>query len=198
MKTDRTTRGFTLIEMLVVLALMALVMALTFPQVLGMLNRIKIEGAARETAVLMRAARLEAIKRNCYGVVMIDPAARQVVAFADVDRDGSYDPGDSPPDVLIGRIELPAKLIFKDGEGHEGLTSVNGFEYDDPLADHQAIFKEDGSALDEGAIRIADYRGNILEARVAPQTTGKVEIRKHTTGTTYVPKGEGANAWTYK
>jgi prepilin-type N-terminal cleavage/methylation domain-containing protein len=194
MNARRTLRrsGFSLIELLVVLALFSIIMAFTFPQFLGMLARIKIEGAARETVTLMRAARIEAVRRSCYGVVMIDPALKQVVAFADLDSDGIFD----ATDVLVGRLDLPTQLSFKDEDGDTGLDSVDGLDNPD-LADKQVMYKNDGSVLSIGAIRLADHRGNLLEVNVDPQATGRVQIRKYN-GTEWLAKGEGAREWTFQ
>ncbi len=202
MKSDKLRRGLTLIEMVVVLAIFLMIAFLTVPQVLGMINRAKIEGTAREVAILMRVARLEAIKRSCYGVVMIDPAQRKFIAFADMDRDGLLDTTRTPPDIVLGAIDLPKMLDFKDELGNTGLASVKGLENPDPLPDSQVMYREDGSALSldtenpgsAGKMRIADQRGNVLEVYVA-QTSGKIQIRKHQ-GTGYFAKSD--REWTYQ
>jgi hypothetical protein len=58
------------------------------------------------------------------------------------------------------------------------------------------MYKNGGSVLTIGAIRLADNRGNILEVKVDPQATGKVQILKYN-GTEYLAKG-GAREWTYQ
>ena len=40
------------------------------------------------------------------------------------------------------------------------------------------VFQPGGSVRDSGAIRFGDKRGNILEVRVEPRSTARVEIRK--------------------
>lgn len=199
MKTESSGRGFTLIEMTVVLAIFMMVALLTFPKILSIANRSRIEGTAQQAAMLMRSARLQAIKRNCYGVVMIDPGGRKVLAFADVDRDGFFDPEDAQPDILVGVVDLPFRVFFRDDEGDEGLASVEGFnnpEVPVDLPDQQAMFREDGSILNPGALRVGDDRGNLLEVSV-PTTSGIIEIRKHEAGY-YRRKGDNTSAWTFK
>lgn len=194
------SQGFTMLEMVVVLALFSFLLLFSFPQILGMLNRMKIEGTVRETAILLRAVRLEAIKRNCFGVVQIDPAARRIVAFADLDRNGSFDSAGAVPDILIGRIDLPTQVFFQDEAGTTGLASVKGLVNPDVpvvLADQQVIYREDGSLLSTGALRFADSRGNVLEVNLPSQATGKVETRKYN-GTAYVTPGDGAAAWKFQ
>jgi prepilin-type N-terminal cleavage/methylation domain-containing protein len=199
MKAHRSIRGFTLIEMLVVLAIMMAVAVLSMPELFAAVNRSRLEGTARQTATLLRAARLESIKQSCYGVVMIDPAKRQVIAFADRDRDGAYEPGAVPPERLIGRVDLPSRIHFQDEAGNKDLSSVEGLENPDTpvtLADGQVMYQQDGSVLDTGALRFADERGNAVEVNVEPRTTGKVEMRKYQDGA-WIANGEGGKAWKF-
>jgi len=181
------------------MAIFLMVAVLTVPQFMSMIHRARIEGTAREAAVLLRAARYEAIKRICYGVVKIDPAQRKVIAFADMNRNGLLDTATTPPDVVIGSIDLPNRIDFKDESGNLGLASVKDLVNPDvpvTLPDKQVMYREDGSVLSTGALRIADRRGNVLEMSVTPQTTGKVQIRKYQ-GTQYVARSD-VKEWTYQ
>lgn len=199
MNTKRSSRGFTLIEMVIVLAIMLALAAFTLPEFFAIINRSKLEGTARQTATLMRAARLEAIKQSCYGVVMIDPANERVIAFADNDRDGLYEPANTPPERLIGQVDLPARVHFQNEAGNRDFASVDGLENDEApvvLPEDQVMYQQDGSVVDIGALRFADEKGNVLEVNVAPRTTGKVEVRKFQGGTWFA-NGEGGKAWRF-
>lgn len=199
MKANRSSRGFTLIELVVILAIMLAVAAFTLPEFFAIINRSKLEGTARQTATLMRAARLEAIKQSCYGVVMIDTANERVVAFADNDRDGLYEPTNTPPERFIGQVDLPARVHFEDEVGDRGLLSVDGLENDDTavtLPAYQVMYEQNGSVLDIGALRFADEKGNLLEVRVEPRTTGRVEVLKWQGGD-WITNGEGGEAWKF-
>ena len=205
MRNQRAERGFTLIEILAVLLIMMILALYGTPKLMGVLHRAKVEGTAKQTATLMRAARMEAIKRNCYGVVAIEPASRRVVAYADLDRDGVLDETGATPDRLIGRLDLPSLVHFQDEAGDKDLDSVEGL--DNPnvpidLPDGQVMFQPDGSVLRqndsdrEGALRFADQKGNYLEVNVTLRT-GRVEVRKHENGTWY-GNGEGGKSWDFE
>ena len=190
-----------MIETLIILAIMMALAAFTMPEMFAIMNRSRLEGTARQTATLLRAARLEAIKQSCYGVVMLDTTNETVIAFVDNDMDGTYEPTNTPPERLIGRVELPARVHFQDEAGNKDLSSIR--DLDDnldgtvTLPDGQVMYKQDGSVLDTGALRFADDRANVLEVYVYPKSTGKVEVRKYLSGTTYVASGEGGQAWKF-
>lgn len=205
MRNQRAERGFTLIEILAVLLIMMILALYSAPKLLVVLNRAKIEGTVKQTATLMRAARMEAIKRNCYGVVAIEPANRRVIAYADLDRDGVFDQTGTPPDRLIGRVELPNLVNFEDEAGNKDLDSVE--KLDNPnvpidLPDGQVMFQPDGSALRQndsdrdGALRFADQKRNYMEVNVTLRT-GRVEVRKYESGKWY-GNGEGGKSWDFE
>ena len=60
----RGRAGFTLIEMLIVLALMGVLLLLTAPTLVTLMHRSRIEGSAQQVAILLRQMRFEAIKRS--------------------------------------------------------------------------------------------------------------------------------------
>ena len=208
------SKGFTLAEALVVMAFISIVTvigAATLPQ---LLQRVRLEKAAREAATLMRQTRFEAIKQGVQTVVQISPNTREVIAFADVH--GGLDqtlPGDGvfgsiggathrTTDYLIFRMRLPNGVYFLDELDQTDINSVDGFNHSGtfPLQpDDQAIFQTDGSVLDAGAFRFGDRRGNYLEARVDPRATARLEIRKwdDVDGAWYA-FGEGGKPWEWK
>lgn len=201
----RRSGGFTLVELLVVLAILATAMALGIPALQNFILRSKTEGFAREASTLMQRTRLEAIRMNRDGAVFLDHANRSLVAFVDADGNLKLDPTPGAPyrttDYEIGRLVLPANLEFRDETGDVGQASVEGVTTIDlggaNLA--AAVFEPNGSLMeqmpgggnvqDDFAFRVADARDNILEVRVFPLLTGKVEVRK------WQLDGGGTGAW---
>jgi type II secretory pathway pseudopilin PulG len=199
MNTNRSERGFTLIETLIILAIMMALAAFTMPEIFAIMNRSRLEGTARQTATLMRAARLEAIKQSCYAVVMLEPANERVIAFVDNDLDGVYEPTNVPPERMIGRVDLPTRIRFQDQTGNQDLLSVKDLVNPDTpatLPDRQVMYQSDGSVLDTGALRFADDRGNVLEVYVFPKTTGKAEVRKWQDGD-WIANGQEGKVWKF-
>ena len=80
-RASRANRGagFTLLELLVVLAVLGLVLALVPPLFTGTTAASVLKGAARELASAVRATRGEAIKANRETVFVLDVARREYV-----------------------------------------------------------------------------------------------------------------------
>jgi type IV fimbrial biogenesis protein FimT len=95
MRTQESARGFTMIELMVVAALIAVILALAVPSFTGILARKRLEGVASELATDIQYARSEAAQRNvvvgivfgttCYVIYVIgDTAATGCAAIGNV------------------------------------------------------------------------------------------------------------------
>lgn len=182
--------GFTLVELLVVVAVIAILALFTWPSLHRMILKSRLEGYASQVAGLMQQARLEAVKRSRPTVVRLDFANDQVVVFVDVDGDGELTINPSAPlgtaDFELTRRPRPDSLVFAGpANGEEGADTINGFSArTDESLPRQAVFNPDGSIRDTGGFRIADPRGNFLEVRVEPQATARVDLLKFDAGYT--------------
>ena len=94
--------GFTLVELLATIAIVAILAALVSPAMTALINGNRLRAAANETITIFQAARFEAIRANRKVVVCLsaDPnaavptcgaaGASGWVAFVDADRNGQY------------------------------------------------------------------------------------------------------------
>jgi len=193
----RGPRGFTLIEMLVVLSLMLVLVALGIPALVTSLHQSKIRGIVQEVTVLIRQARLDAVKNSAQGVVQIVPSTGaddpgHVLAFSDRDSDGKL--GASEP--VLGNFPLPTGVVFADCKSNTDKNSVEGLSADPNGGPNMLIFLRDGSVPDIGSFRFNDPYDNCMEVHVEPAATARVEARKWN-GTAYVPSGDNGKAWTW-
>jgi len=209
MQTNARTgrdRGFTLLEALVVLAVLGIALVIGLPSLTHLITRSQLEAEARETATLLQRARLEAIKRRVQTVVLADPAAGTVTAFADVDGPAAGDPPDlelnpvagelaRDTDYTIRTITLNARAPMA---GPGGQPAIDGLTLD-PSGNRIAVFLPTGAAASVGSLRFADVAGfNFLEVRVEPAGTGRVEIRKwNRDRAAWLGRREGGIPWTW-
>lgn len=90
--------GYTLVELLIVMAVIAMVAGLGVPFFARSLERAELKAVAGEMAALMRLARQEAIARKTVFSAVIDPAQRAVYAV-----EGRFDAG-HPPGPFNGEV----------------------------------------------------------------------------------------------
>lgn len=74
-ETSRSQRGFTLIEVIVVLALLALVMAMVVPMLSGAQSKADTQAAARDVAAALRSTRNLAMIRGHSEIFLVDTAS---------------------------------------------------------------------------------------------------------------------------
>jgi prepilin-type N-terminal cleavage/methylation domain-containing protein len=201
--------GFTLLELMVVLAIFSIVALLGYPALQRFIVRSKTQGSATETALLLQKTRFEAIKRGTVAVVEVDTDTDQVIGFVDLnDADGN--PGSDlvlnpPPDAVVGRddfvvgrIQLPRGVEFRAPSGGAPTDSllIHGFTDRGVGLQPAVVFDSTGGARDEGAFRIGDIRDNFLEIRISPPGTARMEIRKwNETDTTWYPSSNPEHPW---
>ena len=184
----RAQRGFTLIEMLVVMALMLILMTLGIPPLQNALRQSKMRGMIQEISVAMRLARIDAIKTSSQGIVQIVPSTAPdkpalVRAFSDRDSDGRL----GANELVLASFVLPTGVSF---------DSADKFSVDPAGGPNMAIFLRDGSIDTIGGFRISDPYENHREVRVGPAATARIEVRKFENGK-YVPNGDNGQAWTW-
>jgi prepilin-type N-terminal cleavage/methylation domain-containing protein len=168
--------GFTLLELLVTLAVLLAALLLVVPAIGPTLARVKIERATRQTSNLLARARMEAIKSANPVTVRLDATAGAFESFADVNGDGVFNPATGVPrnttDYRLGRFPLPDRVeIAAPGSqpAIDGLTAQGG--------ERVARFLPDGSIADSGAFRLAYDGGDFREIRIEPQVTPRTRIR---------------------
>jgi Tfp pilus assembly protein FimT len=171
-----------MIEILIVLLLMGIVISLILPNFLKAIQHQKVLGVAQQTAILLRLARLEAIKTVTTTVVQIDTTKGTVTAFGDLNNNQTFDSNEK----LVGKVDLSKGVTF---------MAVSGFS--SPPSPAVAIFRTNGAVALAGAFRFQNANGDQLEARVLTATSGRVQIRKFQGGA-WIAQGEGGQSWIWK
>ncbi|HVS04463.1 MAG TPA: GspH/FimT family protein [Thermoanaerobaculia bacterium] len=203
----RGDRGLTLVELILVLAILLIAALLTWPALINQIYHAKARGRAEEMARHLLVARLEAMKLGRAVVARPDYLRQSLYAFVDDDEDLTFDPGEDLLWVLSGATAAHRDLLLMGPTGAPGSDadpagSVDGFTAVGGSPARAAVFEADGSVRDPGAFRIADRRQprrNAFEIRVEPQATARVEVRKYVydgpSGTGFYSAGGGTWQW---
>ena len=138
-------RGFTLIELMVTVAILAIVLVIAVPSFEATVNANRLMSAANEMVNSLQTTRMEAIRRNEHAGMCLSANAGSPtptcastdvngwITFVDADRDGSYSSGDT----LLMTTTLPPAVAALSSPGLAGAV----------------IFHTDGRARDaDGAL----------------------------------------------
>lgn len=100
-------RGFTLVELMVTVAVLAVMAGLAVPSFRATVNANRLTGSTNELVNALQTARMEAIRRNQRAAVCLSANADAAtpscstssptgwLVFVDADHNGSYGPGDT-------------------------------------------------------------------------------------------------------
>lgn len=186
-------RGFTLIEMLVVLAILGIAALISMPYLSAQIQRSKLLGVASQVSGLVRLARLDAIKYSRFAMVAVDASGRKVNAFSD--RNGNFLPDAGEE---IGEVILPKSVNV--AAPSSGAAECGGFSSKPGYTGKFALFQSDGAIEVTGAFcfkseALGTGAPNYLQVNVAPAATARVALRKYESGAFIENDGTGVWKW---
>lgn len=115
------TRGYTLMEALVLLSMLGILVVISFPNLIRWADRMRLDGAARQTAMFLSLARLKAVSHGFPYTVDLVPPGGNYNAVQISSRFASL--------VIRGREDNPNTVVVEDLNGN----GVAG-ELEDPVA----------------------------------------------------------------
>ena len=85
------TRGFSLIELLVVVAIIVVIMAMAIPQALTMVHTFRLHNASTEFTSIVQQARMRSVKDSSFYKVLYINSTPITEAYVDIKGNGSLD-----------------------------------------------------------------------------------------------------------
>lgn len=114
---ERKNHGFTLIELMVTVALMAILLALATPSFLNFRRNSELIAITNNFVAALNAARTEGMKRNMYAMVVPtnndNNWSAGWIVFVDINSNGQYNAGD----LIVLQQEAPPSYITISGNG---------------------------------------------------------------------------------
>lgn len=196
-------RGFTMIELLVTIVIIAVLALLGYPALLNMLERQKMISTTHEMASVMRLARLTAVTKSVDIKVTADYPTRVLTAYRDLDNNNVCDPTDE----TVATAALPKNVSFW---GPTDLAA--GGAAASTFTNATVIFQAAGSVLEgslpadpnkDGGFRLRGRDPDYFEVAVERRSiaTGRVSIRKWEGGgnpdANWWQNGEEGHKWVW-
>lgn len=185
-----TQRGFQLVELVVVLALMSMAALIVVPPVLSMSARLRTDMAAHELVAALYQTRSLALRQSAYVGIKFYPAAGRVTYACYQDGDGD---GVRTADITAG---IDAQITPLRTMVHLGGRTGFGFPPGPPARDpgdptHRLDRLEDPIRFNDsdiasygpvgtstpGSLYVTDGRGELFVVRVLGMT-GKVRVMR--------------------
>lgn len=94
----RRQRGFTVLEMMIVVVIMLIVLGMSAPKMLQMIDSQKLQSSAQAYAGLLQEARSRAVQDDKPYEVLVDTSSGTPVAFIDLNDDGTWTTGGANPE----------------------------------------------------------------------------------------------------
>ena len=90
----KCNRGFSLIELLIVVAISMIAAAMALPLVSNAVNQIHLSSSATDYANLLQRARMRAVQDDTYYQIQTQTLSGDPIAYVDINKNGSYDTGE--------------------------------------------------------------------------------------------------------
>ncbi|GBC59305.1 hypothetical protein DENIS_0242 [Desulfonema ishimotonii] len=174
----RCSKGFTFIEVVVVLAIVTILSTLVLPDFLGLTKRARLKRTGRDMYSNLQKARVSAIKTGrSFRVEFFQPNGTSYT-IRDSGPDGDFDNDDDVTEVIDMTVSAYKGIAFGSGHGlipsSESTTATDGSSF----SGEQALFKADGSAKGGTVYFKIDDRDDTVAISVVA-ATGRVKIWKN-------------------
>ncbi len=153
-KLQQRRAGFTLVELMIVVAIMGILAGIAYPLMLSWLPNMRLRGAARDVYSVMQRAKAEAIERGTNVAIAYNTAANTYIMFVDVNRNRLQDAGEisllsSPmPDGVAFDNRPAPPLPATEVKGADGI--VDGVSF----AGNVAAFTPRGLPVGTGTVAL--------------------------------------------
>lgn len=166
----RKHSGFTTVELLVVMALIAIIAAIATPNFIGWLPKYRLRSATQDLYTNLQLAKLGAIKHNNDWAIFFDTAANSYSIISDYDGDGQA------VEKTVNLSSYKSGIGFGHGNATQDIPG-DSFPADDvSYSDNTAVFNPRGLADHLGYVYL-DNDDETTRAVGTPYLGGGIVLR---------------------
>ena len=161
----KNSKGFTLIEVIIVVAIIGIMTAIAIPSISSWLPNYRLKGAARDLYGAAMKAKGEAVKRNVNCALTFGQDGNAYIVYADANSNFIFDGGDTS----IQQVKEWPKQV-----------SLNDVNFDDTSGNPTIAFRpnaipiDNGGGLANGTVSLTNSKGR--QSSVVINQAGSIRI----------------------
>ncbi len=174
--------GFTLMELIVAIAIIGVVAGIAIPNVAAQLPEYRLKNAARDLVSFMQEAKMAAVKNNTTAAIIFDSSSQPGFYYLDSNGSGTRDAGERQ--INLGEYKDGIQFGRGNAANNWNNSSISDSVTFDSGTDDRLNFSSIGTSNTQGTVYLENENADTCYA-VTVLVTGSIKTRQWT-GTAWI------------